>query len=76
MYFAREQRDATGLLRRDVEITLEDSRESLEQSRLLCAGKRHPVLVDLTNCKAISREARAYHAGEEAAKSGLARRWD
>ena len=30
------------------------------------------MLVDLTHCKAISREARAYYAGEQAAKSGLA----
>jgi hypothetical protein len=54
------------------EITLEDAREAMELCRLLCAGKRYPVLVDLTHCKAITREARAYYAGEEAAKSGVA----
>jgi hypothetical protein len=55
-----------------IEITLEDARESLEQSRLLSAGKKPPVLVDLTDCKAVSRDARAYYAGEEAAQSGVA----
>jgi hypothetical protein len=68
--------DSDGILHTQVkphiEITLEDAREALEQIQLLCAGKRHPVLVDLTNCKAMSREARAYYAGEQAAKAGLA----
>jgi len=68
--------DSDGILHTQVkphtELTLEDARESLEHSRRLCAGKRHPVLVDLTNCKALRREARAYYAGEEAANPGLA----
>ena len=55
-----------------IEITLEDAREAMEQARLLCGGKRYPVLVDLTHCKAMSREARAYYAGGQAAKTGLA----
>jgi hypothetical protein len=68
--------DSDGILhvqvKPQVEIHLEDAREALEQSHLLRAGKLHPVLVDLTHSKGVSREAREYYAGEEAAKSGLA----
>lgn len=68
--------DSDGILHTQVkphiEVTLEDAREAIELSRVLGRGKRHPVLVDLTHCKAISREARAYYAGEEAARTGVA----
>ena len=68
--------DSDGILRTQVkphvEITIEDAREALDRMRELSAGKKHPVLVDLTSCKGIDREARTYYAGEETAKLGLA----
>jgi hypothetical protein len=68
--------DSDGILRTQVKphvhLTLEDALEALERMRELSAGKKHPVLVDLTGCKGIDREARAYYAGEETAKLGLA----
>jgi len=55
-----------------IELTVEDAREVLEQIRLLSGGKRRPVLVDLTHCKAVSREARAHYAGEQGSQAVLA----
>jgi hypothetical protein len=68
--------DSDGILRTQVKphvhLTIEDAREGLERTRELCAGKKHPVLVDLTHCKGVDRAARTYYAGEETAKLGLA----
>ena len=55
-----------------LELTVEDAREVLEQVHLLSTGKKRPVLVDLTHCKGISREARAHYAGEQGSQAGLA----
>lgn len=48
--------------------TLEHAKESVAAIAALTQGVRRPFLIDMTNVKSMSREARAYHAGPEPAK--------
>jgi hypothetical protein len=49
-------------------INLEDAVENVDAVRILSGGKKVPIMVDITESKGVSREARAYLAGEETAK--------
>lgn len=51
-----------------VEIDLADAEESVQKVALLCQGAARPTLVDLSDLKSITREARSYYAGPETAK--------
>ncbi len=48
--------------------TLAQAHENMSVEVQLSRGKRRPILVDLTGMKSFDRDARAYYAGEEAAK--------
>lgn len=49
-------------------LTLDDARRSLAAIPQSPDGKKHLLLVDFGNLKAITREARAFYAGDEAAQ--------
>jgi hypothetical protein len=49
------------------EVTLEDAQETMAAYKKLNNGKRMPLLVDTKSMKSISREARHFYSGEEAA---------
>ncbi|MBL7717653.1 MAG: STAS/SEC14 domain-containing protein [Flavipsychrobacter sp.] len=49
-------------------VSLEDARENIEAVRILSQGGSRPVLVDITRSRGISRDARAYLAGDETAR--------
>jgi hypothetical protein len=49
------------------EVTLQDAQETMSAYLKLNSGKRLPLLVDTKTLKSISREARHFYAGEEAA---------
>ena len=51
----------------NAEETLTDARENMAAIAKVSAGTRRPVLVDLTRAKSITREARTYYSGTEAA---------
>lgn len=44
---------------RGISITEEDARRAMDRVNELCAGARHPMLVDMATTKAVSRGARA-----------------
>lgn len=44
-------------------VTLADAKEGVEVARRLSRGKQYPFLVDLTSCKATTRDARDYMGG-------------
>lgn len=48
--------------------TLDNARESIAATAKLAGDKHYPVLVDMSNVRAMSREARAYYAGPEPPK--------
>jgi len=50
------------------EETLAEAKENIATVLKISQGKKYPVLVDYGNVKSVTREARAYYAGEEAAK--------
>jgi hypothetical protein len=50
------------------EVTLEDAKETMAAYLKLNKGKRLPLFVDTKTMKSLSRDARKYYAGEEAAK--------
>jgi len=52
----------------NAEETLADAKESIATVVKVSKRKKCPVLVDSRNLKSITREARAYYAGEENAK--------
>jgi hypothetical protein len=64
--------DGEGILRAKAKpgtnLTLEDAHEVIQKLGVLCAGRRRPILVDLTGTKSMSREARTYFSGPETAK--------
>ena len=48
-----------------VEDTMEDARENVAACAKCAAGQRRPILIDMRNIKAQSREVRAYYTGPE-----------
>ena len=48
--------------------TLAQAHENMSVEVQLSRGKRRPLLVDLRGMKSFDRDARAYYAGQEAAK--------
>ena len=48
--------------------TLAQAHENMSVEVQLSGGKRRPLLVDLRGMKSFDRDARAYYAGQEAAK--------
>ena len=51
----------------DIEQTLEGARDNIAAIAKVSGGVRRPVLADLTGARSISRQARIYYAGVEAA---------
>jgi hypothetical protein len=51
----------------DIEQTLEGARDNIAAIAQVSGGVRRPVLADLTGAKSITRQARMYYAGAEAA---------
>lgn len=49
--------------------TVDDARENLELVIKLSGGVRVPLLLDIRNTGTLTREARAYYAGEDGAKT-------
>lgn len=49
----------------DVDIDLEAAKESVATGRQLAQGRKRPVMVVFGKVRSLSREARAYFAGEE-----------
>jgi len=49
------------------EVTLEDTKDYVKVKGKLTAGQKSPLLADIRGTRSITREARAYLAGEEAA---------
>jgi hypothetical protein len=68
--------DADGIMRISTFPSLEDTMDDARQNNAACtkvaAGKRRPLLVDMRNLKAQSREVRAYYTGPETMKLNLA----
>jgi len=68
--------DADGILRVNtfpgLEDTLDDAKQNVAACAKLAAGKRRPILIDMRNLKAQSREVRAYYTGPEGTKLNLA----
>lgn len=64
---ARIWLDGDGIIRKvfldGAEETLKDALESAEIIKLLCQGKKRPMLVDFTKVRSMDAEARAYYAG-------------
>ena len=63
--------DAHGILRFDYArgsvITITQARENLDAIKAFVAsGKRYPLLVDVTKCKSVDRDARGVFGGPEA----------
>ena len=54
------------------EVTLQDAQETMAAYLKLNDGERLPLLIDTKTMKSISREARHFYAGEEAAKCASA----
>lgn len=52
-----------------VHIGLKEARECIRAVSVVCGGKVTPALVDMTEIRAIDREARLFFAGEETAKA-------
>ena len=50
------------------EEVLADAIENVEAASKISKDKKSPLLVDLRNLKSVDRKARAYYAGDEAAK--------
>jgi hypothetical protein len=55
-------------LRRGARVTLEDAKRSLASVPPVLAGNKHLLLVDFGGLQSMTREAREYYAGEEAAQ--------
>lgn len=51
----------------NAEVTLEDAQATMEAYKKLNNGKRLPLLIDTKTMRILSREARHFYAGEEAA---------
>jgi hypothetical protein len=51
-----------------VDVGLQDAQEVLQRIGALSNGIRHPILVDITGIRSMSRDARAYFAGPDSAK--------
>jgi hypothetical protein len=51
-----------------VELDRADAEEGILAISSLCAGKPRPALVDMSDLKSMTREARLYFAGPETAK--------
>jgi hypothetical protein len=49
------------------EVTLEDAQETMVAYKRLNKGKRLPLLIDTRTMRSLSREARHFYAGDEAA---------
>jgi hypothetical protein len=68
--------DDSGLLRghehRGTETTLADATELIAALRKASGGVRRPLVMDISESKSVTREARAYLAGEEMAATALA----
>ena len=62
-----------GILQVDVkegaEFHLEDAKESIKAQKILVRGKKRPLLVNLAGVRSMSREAREYLGGAEAAEN-------
>lgn len=52
----------------NAEVTLEDAQETMAAYLTINQGKRRPLLIDTRTMRSISREARHYYAGTEAAR--------
>jgi hypothetical protein len=50
------------------EVTLDDARETMAAYLRIYQGKKRPLYVDTKTMKSLTREARQYFAGEEAAR--------
>ena len=65
-----------GIIQNDIlpqaEISLQDAIESTSVGVSLSHGIKRPILVIFGDVKSLSREARAYFSGEEAAKATVA----
>jgi len=53
----------------NTELTLESTKEIVEETLKLCKGKNVPILGDIGKVKYINRESREYFSGEEAMKA-------
>jgi len=64
--------DAKGILRSwckpGTQIDLDEAKEVVRQMAGLCAGHRRTMLVDMSNLRSITRDARQYFAGAETAE--------
>ncbi len=49
-------------------VTLETAVKDIQETARIGAGKKVPVVVNLTGLKSVSRDARRYYSGEETAK--------
>jgi hypothetical protein len=55
-------------LKPGVDVGAEDAIEAVRVIALLCADGRRPVLVDMSQLRSMTRDARVYFAGPETAK--------
>jgi hypothetical protein len=56
----------------DAEVTLEDAQETMAAYKKIYNGRKLPLLIDTKTMRSLSREARHYYAGEEAASCASA----
>lgn len=52
----------------NAEVTLEDARETMAAYLKINQGQKRPLLIDTRTMKSITRDARHYYAGVEAAR--------
>lgn len=52
--------------------TVETAREAVKAAVEAFGAKKRPVLIDIREIKSVTREARMFHASEEAGRTGLA----
>lgn len=55
-----------------VQQSLDQARENLATTIATCAGKRRPLLVDISRCRPLEPEVRHYYTGEVLVESFLA----
>jgi hypothetical protein len=64
--------DAEGIIRAsskpNVDLDLESAQDCVQKLATMLGGVRRPILVDFTDMRSVSRDARKYFAGEETAK--------
>jgi hypothetical protein len=63
--------DGEGIIQaisKPTDLTLDDAREAITKLADLFGAERHPIVVDLTGLKSMSRDARKYFAGPDTAK--------